>query len=124
EESKYRIAYVEDDDTLRANITEMLEEHGYAVEQYASQEAAVQAFKRNLPHLALLDVRLGRNESGGLDLCSFIRAQSATVPIVMLTGLDQDRQVEAGFERGADDYITKATSANLLIVRIRALLRR
>lgn len=59
----------------------------------------------------------------GRDACTAIR-QSSTVPILMLTALDDDRDVVEGLDVGADDYITKPFQPNILLARVRALLRR
>ena len=118
------IAFVEDDPVIRANMAEVLSEHGYRVEEYANKEDAKKAFSQALPDLALLDISLGRDHNAGYELCGMLRGLSDTLPIVFLTGHDEDLDKISGMRVGADDYLTKGTNIQYLLVRIDALLRR
>ena len=73
------------------------------------------------PRLVILDIGLpGRD---GFEVCEFIRGRSQ-VPILMLTARDEESDRVAGFELGADDYVTKPFSPRELAARVKALLRR
>lgn len=119
-----RIAIVEDEPAIRENYADMLRKHGYEVAAYASRPAAMQAFKTQLPSLALIDVGLGDEMDGGFTLCRDLRALSATLPIIFLTARDSDFDVVSGLRLGADDYLTKDVSLPHLLARIAALFRR
>ncbi|HEX7779106.1 MAG TPA: response regulator transcription factor [Vicinamibacterales bacterium] len=117
-----RILLVEDEQIAATVLARGLREHAYAVDVAADSDEALERIGVNDYDLVILDVLLpGVN---GLDLCRQFRAQSTTVPILMLTargGLDQ--RVE-GLDAGADDYLPKPYHFPELLARIRALLRR
>jgi len=119
-----KIALVEDDDVIRENCAELLSRAGFAVEGYATKEAALGAFRSAVPDLAILDIALGDERDAGFELCSVLRSLSATVPIVFLTSHDGDIDKISGLRLGADEYLTKDASIDYLIVRIETLFRR
>ena len=119
-----RIAIVEDEPALRANVADALRRHGYEVAGYADRASALDAFRVRLPDLALVDVGLGDDIDGGFALCRELRAMSAAVPIIFLSARDSDFDIVAGLRLGADDYVTKDTSLPQLVARIAALFRR
>lgn len=117
-----RILVVEDEPVAAALLAKGLREHAYAVDVAADGDAALEQVGVNDYDLVILDLLLpGIN---GLDLCRQLRADGATVPVLMLTargGLDQ--RVE-GLDAGADDYLPKPYHFPELLARVRALLRR
>lgn len=76
-----RIAIVEDDPRIRANYSDALTRHGYEVSAYANRRDAEAAFATRAPELAIIDIGLGAEVDGGLELCRRLRALSSTVPI-------------------------------------------
>jgi two-component system, OmpR family, copper resistance phosphate regulon response regulator CusR len=117
-----RILVVEDDPVAAAVLAKGLREHAYAVDVAADGANALEQIGVNDYDLVVLDVLLPR--INGLDLCRQIRADGATVPVLMLTargGIDQ--RVE-GLDAGADDYLPKPYHFPELLARVRALLRR
>jgi two-component system OmpR family response regulator len=119
-----RIAYVEDDDVIRTNYTELLSEEGFDVTAYSNKEDAIAAFQDELPDLALLDISLHGERDAGYQVCSELRRLSNEVPIIFLTSHDGEIDRISGLRIGADDYITKDSSIDYIIVRIEALFRR
>jgi two-component system, OmpR family, response regulator len=119
-----RIAIVEDEPALRANVADALTRQGYEVSGYANRADALAAFRARLPDLALIDVGLAEDIDGGFELCRALRALSPTVPIIFLSARDSEFDVVAGLRLGADDYVTKDTSLPHLAARIAALFRR
>jgi len=119
-----RIAIVEDEPALRANVADALTRQGYEVAGYANRADALAAFRTRLPDLALIDVGLAEDIDGGFDLCRALRALSPTVPIIFLSARDSEFDIVAGLRLGADDYVTKDTSLPHLAARIAALFRR
>lgn len=115
------ILLVDDEQTLRMTLAESLEAEGFEVAQAGDGRAAVEAFRRQKPHLILLDLMLP--ELNGVEVCRIIRAESG-VPILMLTAKSTETDKVVGLEVGADDYMTKPFSFRELLARVRALLRR
>jgi two-component system OmpR family response regulator len=74
--------------------------------------------------VALLDVALGAERDGGFQLCLELRRLSETLPIIFLTSHDDEMSRISGLRLGADDYLSKDSSIDLLVVRIQTLLRR
>ncbi len=118
------VAIVEDDPGIRANYADMLKKHGYQVRAYSDRRSAADAFRTQLPDLALLDIGLGDEPDGGFTLCRELRAMSAALPIIFLTARDSDFDTVSGLRIGADDYLTKDVGLPHLLARISALFRR
>ena len=80
--------------------------------------------RRAVPDIVVLD--MGMPGMSGLDVCRELRADTitATIPVILLTARDQESDVEAGFDAGADDYIVKPFSPRELQNRVAALLSR
>lgn len=116
-----RILLVEDDDNLVFGIEYTLTSEGYTVVAAGSVEEARKAFNSEAVDLILLDVNLP--DGSGYDLCREIRAASS-VPIIFLTALDEEANVVAGLDLGADDYMTKPIRTKELLSRMKAVLRR
>jgi two-component system OmpR family response regulator len=121
---KKSIALVEDDDVIRDNYTELLAEAGFQVQSYSNREDALRGIQEATPDLALLDIELGSERDAGYQLCADIRRMSVTLPIVFLTSHDSEIDKISGLRVGADDYITKDSSIDYIIVRLEALFRR
>ncbi|WP_339783882.1 response regulator transcription factor [Paenibacillus sp. FSL R7-0313] len=116
-----RLLLVEDDENLVFGIQYTLSNEGYEVVVAGSLEEARQALQIESIDLILLDVTLP--DGSGYQLCSEIRVTSQ-VPIIFLTALDEEANVVAGLDLGADDYVTKPVRTKELISRIKAVLRR
>ncbi|MGI9289793.1 MAG: response regulator transcription factor, partial [Gammaproteobacteria bacterium] len=115
---------VEDDDTIRENFTELLTESGFSVTSFPGREGVLEQVETSPPDIMLLDIALGNERDGGFLLCSELRKHSEQLPIVFLSSRDSDLDKVSGMRLGADDYITKDSSFEYIIVRIEALLRR
>ena len=86
-----------------------------------SGEAAVAAFEQQLPDLVVLDIIMPGID--GYAVCQRIRSFSH-VPIIMLTAMGSNEEMARGLDAGADDYMTKPFSVEVLLARVRAVLRR
>ncbi|PID77209.1 MAG: DNA-binding response regulator [Deltaproteobacteria bacterium] len=118
----YTIALVEDEQVLRENYAQALIREGYEVITYVNRPEAEAAFARKLPDLAILDVMLENERTGGFQLCRQIRQQSPTTPIIFLSARDSDLDKVSGLRLGAWDYLSKNTiTIDFLPVRISAL---
>ncbi len=118
------IAIVEDEAAIAANYRDHLQRQGFRVSLFADRAAASDAFIRELPDLAIIDVGLGDEMEGGFELCRDLRARSPELPIVFLTARDSELDIISGLRLGADEYLTKGISQAQLLARINALLRR
>lgn len=116
-----KILIVDDDDLLRRTIIYHLEREGYQVTSASNGDDALSAVRADRPDLILLDI--GLPDGNGLDLARTIQGELA-IPIIFLTGRDQETDIVIGLELGAEDYITKPFGMRELIARIRVVLRR
>ncbi|MBT8075575.1 MAG: proteobacterial dedicated sortase system response regulator [Gammaproteobacteria bacterium] len=119
-----RIAIVEDEIAIRQNFEDALRRQGYQVSGFGDRLSALDAFRRRLPDLVIIDVGLGDDVEGGFELCRELRAMSRVLPIMFLTARDSDPDVISGLRLGADDYLTKDISLPHLMARIVVLFRR
>jgi DNA-binding response OmpR family regulator len=107
---------------VASSLQEALERDGYAVAWENTGQSGVAYAHDHHPHLIILDVRLP--DGSGFDFCREMRQLKLTQPILMLTVRRDDVDKVLGLEMGADDYVTKPYSLQVLRSRIRALLRR
>jgi two-component system KDP operon response regulator KdpE len=119
--NKERILAADDEPKYLKLIGAILRTGGYEVLTVADGAAAVEAVARQSPGLVLLDVRMPKLD--GHAACRRIREFSA-VPVIMLTALAEPTDVVEGLEAGADDYVTKPFTPEVLLARVRAALRR
>jgi two-component system KDP operon response regulator KdpE len=116
-----RILAADDEPKYLHLIRAALRALDYEVVEARTGREAVAMVGLRLPVLVLLDVRMP--EMNGLEACRRIREFSA-VPIILLTALAEPADVVEGLEAGADDYITKPFRPEILLARVRAVLRR
>lgn len=116
-----RILIVEDDPVLADALARGLREERHVVELARDGLAGWEAVQQATHDLILLDRMLPRLD--GLELCQRLRRAGCAAPILMLTARDATRDVVAGLDAGANDYLTKPFVFDELLARIRALLR-
>lgn len=117
-----RILVVEDEPKVASFLQKGLSEQSYAVDvAHDGEEGELMALS-NPYDLVILDVMLPKKS--GLDVCHTLRKHLPQLPILLLTALDEGQDVVTGLNRGADDYLTKPFTFEVLVARIRALLRR
>ncbi len=116
-----RILIIEDEAAIRDILSVPLESEGYKVTQAADGLEGMNAFRDQQFDLVLLDIMMPRID--GYTVCEMIRRES-DVPIILLTALDSEEAQIKGFDKLADDYITKPFSIRLVLKRVEALLRR
>jgi DNA-binding response OmpR family regulator len=115
------ILTVDDDALLRRSLAFNLEKAGYRVSTAATAEDALAMTRRDPPDLILLDIGLPGMD--GLDALRNFK-QQADIPIIFLTSHHRELDQALGLELGADDYVTKPFDLNVLLARIKAVLRR
>jgi two-component system, OmpR family, alkaline phosphatase synthesis response regulator PhoP len=124
ESAGHIILIVDDEIDILEFLSYNLEKSGYKVYTARNGKEALKIAKETLPHLILLDVMMP--EMDGIETCEEIRKNPQLAPaiIAFLTARGEDYSQIAGFEAGADDYITKPIKPKVLISRINALLKR
>ena len=115
-----QILLVDDDDLIRRSLAFTLEQGGYQTITAASAEDALSLVKRDPPDLVLLDIGLP-----GMDGLQAMRHfQDQGIPVIFLTARRRELDEILGLELGAEDYVTKPFDADVLLARIRVVLRR
>ncbi len=114
---------VEDSETQAIMIRRMLEGHGFLVDRAASAEAALDHLNRKLPDLVIADYHLPGMNGGELSRQIRLNGRTRSIPLLMLTEAAEVETEREGLESGADAYLSKAADPDLMILRIRALLR-
>ncbi|MBI3602112.1 MAG: response regulator transcription factor [Candidatus Omnitrophica bacterium] len=122
--AKKRILVVEDDRDIHELIRYNLEREGFEVLSLYDGALAVDVAATRKPDLVLLDLMLP--EYDGLDICRQLKNEGHTkhIPIIMITAKGTESDVVAGLSMGADDYIPKPFSPQVLLARIKAVFRR
>jgi DNA-binding response OmpR family regulator len=115
------IVVVEDDKDIQEYLKDVLSENHYLVYTTGKGIEAMKIIDQVNPQLILLD--LGLPDIEGESLCTQIKDSHPAIPIIMLTAKDDARDIAAGLNLGADDYVTKPFSINVLLARIQARLR-
>jgi len=116
------ILVAEDDPNLGLLLTEFLKKKGYAVSWAQNGDEALDLFVKGAFDLCLLDVMMPKKD--GFSLAKDIRANHQQVPIIFLTAKSMEEDTLQGFKVGADDYLTKPFSMEVLVARMEAILRR
>ena len=115
-----RILVVDDEIEIVRALQRSLVAHGYEVFTAGSGEEALEAVERHRPDLILLD--LGLPGISGLEVCKRVRAESS-LPIIVLSVKDTERDKVLALDLGADDYVSKPFGINEVLARIRVALR-
>ena len=121
---KPTILLVDDDPDIREFVTFNLAKEGYNVVTAKDGAEGVEAVKKHRPDLVLLDVMMPGMD--GIEACEAIRTNPhiASTLIAFLSARGEDYSQVAGFDAGADDYITNPIRPKVLVSRVKALLRR
>lgn len=120
--NRERILIIEDDRNVSEMLKVRLGSAGYRAEAVDRGDAAIRMAAENPPDLVILDLKLP--DMHGYDVCRFLRRQYRPweLPVLMLTGADDNNSKLGGFETGADAYLTKPYQPAELLKTIRLLL--
>ena len=116
-----KILIIEDEEAIQKILSEPLIFAGYAVTVASDGLEGINKFHEQDFNLILLDIMLPKID--GYTVCEMIR-QESQIPIIILTALDSEDAQIKGFDKLADDYITKPFSIKLVLKRVEAILRR
>src|SRR5260370_25913979 len=121
-ELRMKVLVVEDEPLMASFIARGLQDSGYAVEIASDGARALAAVEMANCDLVILDLRLPVKD--GLTVCRELGSKSFRSPILMLTALDSIEAVVTALNSGADDYLAQPFDFDVLLARVRALLRR
>ncbi|MDB2493237.1 response regulator transcription factor [Flavobacteriaceae bacterium] len=123
-DTSIKILLVDDEPDILEILSYNLSAEGYQISTASNGVEAVKKAKKHLPHLIIMDVMMP--EMDGIEACEKIRIlpQLKDTIITFLTARGEDYSQVAGFEAGADDYITKPIKPKVLVSKIKSLLRR
>ena len=117
----HKILLVEDDDIIRQQVKQLLEQWGYEVVAVEDFMDVLGIFVESDPHLILMDI--GLPLYNGYHWCQEIRKVSK-VPIMFLSSRDQAMDIVMAINMGGDDFVTKPFDQNVLLAKVQGLLRR
>lgn len=120
-DQKKRIIVVDDEESIRQLVKVFLIRHHYDVIEAGTGQELLDILQKQKADLIVLDLMLP--DYYGIELCKIIR-ETSDIPIIMLTAVQGEMNTVLGFEAGADDYIEKPFSAQVLLSRIQAILKR
>ena len=118
---KNNVFLIDDDKNILTSISMLLENEGYKVSTFSDGESGLKAILENSPDIAVVDIKMPRLD--GIELLKKLR-RTSNMPVIFLTSKDTEIDELLGLKVGADDYITKPFSQNVLMERIRILIKR
>jgi adenylate cyclase len=118
-----RILIVDDNEVNRDIIVTRLEAHGYETLQAADGVEALAAVTQHRPDLVLLDVMMPNID--GIEVCKRLKsdAELSFLPVILVTAKVETKDVVAGLDAGADEYLTKPVDQAALVARVKSVLR-
>jgi len=116
------IVIIEDEEDILELVEYHLQKAGYSTMGFLSTQNVEQFLEEEQPAIIIVDRNLPGCE--GSEFVAKLRKYGYNIPVIFLTAKNQDQDIEEGFERGADDYITKPFKPKELVLRVQALLRR
>ena len=118
----HRILVIDDDSNVTSVLKRGLSYEGFTVDVASSGPEGLSLARDHVPDLVILDLMLPGMD--GFEILRRLRAADATLPVLMLTARDAPTDQVRGLEQGADDYVVKPFSFEVLAARVKALLRR
>ena len=117
----HSIYLADDEKSIRELLHSFLASDGYTVRSFESGDALLEAFRQEPAELVILDIMMPGTD--GLTVCRELRCVS-DIPIILLTAKDSELDYVMGISQGSDDYLTKPFRPTILLMKVRALLRR
>lgn len=122
EDKMPKIVIVDDEVEILTPLEEMLLEEGFSVRAFSSPAKALAYLEAQAVDLVIFDIKMP--ELNGLDLLQKVRGVHPSIPAIFLSSKNEDADQLIGFSVGADDYVGKPFTKQLLIFRIKSVLRR
>lgn len=116
------IVIIEDEEDILELVEYHLQKEGYNTTGFLSTQNVEKFLEEENPALMIVDRNLPNVE--GSEFVQELRASGYNIPVIFLTAKDKESDLEEGFERGADDYITKPFNPKELLLRVKAVLTR
>jgi len=116
-----KLLVIDDDTAVTELLTLLLKSHGYEVMAVNSGAEGVIALREKNPDLIILDLMMP--DMDGWGVCKVVRAFSS-VPIIILSALNDPVMIASILDAGADDYLTKPTPSSVLVAHVNKLVRR
>ena len=117
----HSIYLADDEKSIRELLHSFLTSDGYTVRSFESGDALLEAFHQEPAELVILDIMMPGTD--GLAVCRELRSVS-DIPIILLTAKDSELDYVMGISQGSDDYLTKPFRPTILLMKVKALLRR
>ena len=117
----HSIYLANDEKSIRELLHSFLASDGYTVRSFESGDALLEAFRQEPAELVILDIMMPGTD--GLAVCRELRSVS-DIPIILLTAKDSEMDYVMGISQGSDDYLTKPFRPTILLMKVKALLRR
>ena len=117
----HSIYLADDEKSIRELLHSFLASDGYTVRSFESGDALLEAFRQEPAELVILDIMMPGTD--GLTVCRELRTVS-DIPIILLTAKDSELDYVMGISQGSDDYLTKPFRPTILLMKVKALLRR
>ena len=118
---EHSIYLADDEKSIRELLHSFLTSDGYTVRSFESGDALLEAFRQEPAELVILDIMMPGTD--GLTVCRELRTLS-DIPIILLTAKDSELDYVMGISQGSDDYLTKPFRPTILLMKVKALLRR
>jgi len=116
-----RVLTIDDDNAITELLEMLLRTHGYEVLTANNGDEGVKSIRENKPDIVLLDLMMPGTD--GWQVCRQVRLFS-NVPILILSALDDPSMIASALDAGADDYLVKPISSNILVAHVNRLIRR
>ena len=117
----HSIYLADDEKSIRELLHSFLASDGYTVRSFENGDALLEAFRQEPAELVILDIMMPGTD--GLAVCRELRSVS-DIPIILLTAKDSELDYVMGISQGSDDYLTKPFRPTILLMKVKALLRR
>lgn len=121
-EKRIEIVIIEDEEDILELIEYHLRKEGYETTGFLSTDKVEQFLEEESPSLLIADRNLPGME--GSEFVAHLRERGYDIPVIFLTAKDKEEQLEEGYDRGGDDYMSKPFNPRELVLRVRALLKR
>lgn len=116
------ILIVDDDDSIRNNYKDILEDEGYLVFEYDSADSWNTILADSVFDIAILDISINGDRCAGHAMCNSLKSRFPSMPVIMLTSLDDEQNRAIAINNGADGYWIKSARLDDFLINVRSVL--